>query len=85
MTVSPSTAGLVLTRMLARSPMPVKFHSSVPSEPDRQNTRPSLVTAKTRSAVAVGEARSGEPRLFSQSFLPLFASNATTVPKPVAA
>ena len=83
--MSPSTAGLALTRMLARSDWPWKFQSSVPSEPDRQNTCPSLVTTNTRSPAAVGEARTGEPRFFSQSFLPLLASSATTSPNPVAA
>ncbi len=64
--------------MLARSGMPRNFHSSVPSEPDRQKTCPSLVTTNTRSPAAVGEARTGEPTLFSHSFLPLRASSATT-------
>ena len=48
---------------------PRKFHSSVPSEPERQKTWPSLVTTNTRSAAAVGEVRNGESRFFSQSLL----------------
>ena len=81
--MSPSTAGLALESRLARSGMPRKIHSSVPSEPDRQYTWPSFVTTNTRSAAAVGEVRTGDSTFFSHSLLPVLASSATTVPKPV--
>ena len=43
-----------------------------------------MVTTNTRSPAAVGEVRTGDPTLFSHSFLPVLASSATTMPKPVA-